>query len=108
MDYTKIIDLASKISLAGLLMVILFSGYQGAWIFGSTYKDMVADRDEWKHLAMNAAHVAAEAAPQIRTATSSKDEVLRPNATKQQVSEFLSKIQRRSRYMTEPTDAPLP
>jgi hypothetical protein len=58
MDYSKLFDIASKVSLAVVLMVILVGGVNGYWVAGSTYREMVADRNEWKNLALQGTNLA--------------------------------------------------
>jgi hypothetical protein len=109
MDYAKILDLASKISLASLLILILLGGYQGVWIYGSTYREMVADRDEWKHLAMEGAHLATKAsALSIRGISLVEPKDLTVSSSKEDVNQVLEVVRNRTHYMSEPSDAPLP
>lgn len=44
-------------SIAGLLGAILFASYSGFWVWGTEYAKLERDRDEWKQLAMKAAHL---------------------------------------------------
>ncbi len=57
MNFQQILDVSTKLSLAGVLILILVGGYQGLWVYGPTFKAMVADRDEWKQLALQGANL---------------------------------------------------
>ena len=61
MDFTKLTENLSKASLAAVLVAEMWAGMQGYWVFGSTYKDMVAQRDlaatqrdQWEQTAVKA------------------------------------------------------
>jgi hypothetical protein len=62
MDYSKLIDIASKVSLAVVLMVILIGGVNGYWVAGSTYREAIEDRNEWKKLALQGTNLAVRTA----------------------------------------------
>jgi len=64
----NIIDIGSKVSLAVVLMVILWGGIQGYWVAGTTYQSMITDRDNWRNLALQGAKIAdAVTVSKIRT-----------------------------------------
>jgi hypothetical protein len=111
MDYSKLIDTASKITLGVVLIVILVAGSQGYWVFGSTYKDAVKDRDEWKALALKGTNLAADSSNRVVSAAApAAGSVPRvgPNATRDEVAHTLDRLQTRLRPISEPTDEPLP
>jgi len=58
-------DILAAISQGGLpvfLLLIMYGGYKGYWVFGSFYQAMREDRDMWRD-------IAREAAPIIKSAT---------------------------------------
>lgn len=44
-----------------LVLVLMFTGWKGLWVFGWQYKDMKQDRDEWKEAALRGTRVAERA-----------------------------------------------
>lgn len=95
MNYAQVIDLASKVSLAVVLMVILVGGVQGYWVSGSTYKEMVEDRNEWKRLALAGTNLAVRTSlPHVvyGAGPSSGFNGVRPDATKGEVQAKLAEI----------------
>jgi hypothetical protein len=106
MDFLKVADIASKLSLVTLLVLILIGGHLGFWVYGSTYKDMTKDRDEWKTLALKGANVAALASNQtiagMRASTSLPR--ISPSASKSQVADLLHHVENRAKFVTEPSD----
>lgn len=44
----------AKVSIAGLLIVVLVLGQMGVWVWGSQLAETKKDRDEWKTLALRA------------------------------------------------------
>lgn len=65
MDYQKLIDLSTKISLATVLILILVGGWQGVWVFGPTYREAIAERNEWKALALKGARLSEAGLPHV-------------------------------------------
>lgn len=57
MDYTKLSENVSKLGLVTILLLAIFAGFQGYWVFGTTYQAAIADRDQWKTMALKALHV---------------------------------------------------
>lgn len=107
MDYGKLIDIGSKVSLAVVLIVIIYTGSLGMWVFGTQYKEMTADRDTWKQLALQGTKVAQQAArPVIGAGPTRELTPLPANPTPDDVRYRLRVIQQRSAYLTEPTDEP--
>jgi hypothetical protein len=101
MDYGKILEYAGRISVGVLLLIILWAGSAGYWVFGSQYKDVVADRDVWKELALKATQVAERTTvklgvpplPPLARASSPAD-----------VEDRLATLNSRVKYMTEPAE----
>jgi hypothetical protein len=101
MQLEQIINLTSKVGLATLLILVIIGGSQGYWVYGSTYKDMVADRDVWKELALKATQVAERTTvklgvpplPPLARASSPAD-----------VEDRLATLNSRVKYMTEPAE----
>lgn len=53
----------------GVLIIILWSGAKGGWVWGWQYKQTCQDRDDWKEVAQSLSHTAdraAEVAEKIR------------------------------------------
>lgn len=67
MDYSKFIDIGSKISLAVVLMAIIYGGSTGFWVYGSQYEEMKQQRDIWKDLALKGVKVAEQFSPKMMT-----------------------------------------
>lgn len=108
MDYTKLIDIGSKVSLAVVLMVILYGGVTGYWVAGSTYQDVVKERDTWKELALKGTKVAEQAAHTLITGPQDAQPPLPSNASPAEVNARLEVLRNKTAYKTEPTDLPLP
>jgi hypothetical protein len=112
LDLKTLIDVGSKVSLAVVLMVIIYGNIAGYWVSGSTLKDVQADRDTWKQLALKGANIATQAAHTVVTARiGDRAPTLSPLpsvATPQEVESRLNVVQARTAYKTEPTDKPLP
>lgn len=108
MDFVKVADLASKVSLATLLVLILVGGQQGFWVYGSTYKDMVADRDEWKHLALQGARLATVASNQTIAGMRAPMvlPLLPPDSDQRAVADALRHVENRTKFVTEPSAPP--
>jgi hypothetical protein len=103
MDYGKILEYAGRISVGVLLLIILWAGSAGYWVFGSQYKDVVADRDVWKELALKATQVAERTTVKL-----GGNEVPLPSLTKSaspaDVEDRLATLNSRVKYMTEPAE----
>jgi hypothetical protein len=50
--------------IAGLLLLILVTGFSGTWVYGPLYTKMEADRDEWKKVALQGLQVARQVSPE--------------------------------------------
>lgn len=53
-DTLPLIERLASAPTAVLLLVIIFAGYREWWVWGTTYRAALADRDEWKRIAMEA------------------------------------------------------
>lgn len=109
MNYEQLVNVASKLSLATLLIIILVGGYQGLWVYGPTYKQMVAERDEWKSLALKGANVATQAAQRALPVIGAAPQAMSPlprDARPDDVAARLQVVDRATSYKTEPTDEP--
>lgn len=49
--------------LVGILAFILFTGFNENWVWGNTYREVKAERDEWKRVALEGLQVAKEISP---------------------------------------------
>jgi hypothetical protein len=52
-----------NIGLVGLLSLIIITGSTGVWVWGTTYQEVKADRDEWKKTALDGLRVARDISP---------------------------------------------
>lgn len=50
-----------QLGLTGALMLALYGGYRGWWVFGRYYQEMTKERDEWKALALQGLRLAGKA-----------------------------------------------
>ena len=64
------IKFIGDVGVLGLLILIIYGGIKQKWVYGWQYREIVADRDEWKQIALRgtalaeqATHVASEKAP---------------------------------------------
>jgi hypothetical protein len=62
-DYAKLIDLASKVSLAVVLMIIIAGGVTGYWVPGTTYREALDEKNQWRDLALKGTKLAEAGAP---------------------------------------------
>lgn len=44
-----------------LLIVVLWTGARGLWVFGHVYSELLADRDRWRDLALKGTDLADSA-----------------------------------------------
>lgn len=58
MKATQWLEWIGRASATSLLAGILVSGYLGVWTWGSDYRSMRDERNEWKALALKATHIA--------------------------------------------------
>lgn len=63
MDKLFTVDNISKVGIIGLLLIILVTGSTGTWVWGTTYNEVKAERDEWKKTALDGLRVAREISP---------------------------------------------
>lgn len=66
----EILDFAQKLSTVGLstlLVLILYGGYKGIWVWGHQYQKCDADREQWKSMALHAAGLAETTASIAKT-----------------------------------------
>jgi hypothetical protein len=78
MDMSKAIEYVGRIGVAGLVTAILFLGQAGFWVYGTTYKEALAQRDEWKAIALKAllkAEASSAARPIATPAHAAGDEL---------------------------------
>lgn len=54
--------------LVGMLFLILYGSYKEIWVWGRLYREMKADRDQWKHQALKNTNL-AERAVDLATTT---------------------------------------
>lgn len=52
MEFINIIDSVNNISIIGLLLFIIYTGFKGMWVFGIAYSEMKKEKEEWKELAL--------------------------------------------------------
>lgn len=52
-DPLEILDLLDRFGVLGLLVVILYGGVRGWWVFGWVYQDKLRQAEEWKRLALH-------------------------------------------------------
>jgi hypothetical protein len=61
MDFDAIVrTVQSPLGLAGLLLVILWTGAKRWWVFGWIYEDKKRESEEWKRLALAGTNIAAK------------------------------------------------
>lgn len=58
MSATDLFELVNKGGIIAVLLLVIFTGYKGMWVFGSAHKDCVQEKLEWKRLALTSTHVA--------------------------------------------------
>ena len=58
MDSEALTVLASRLDLVAVLVLALFTGSRGAWVWGWVYAQMVRDRDDWKAMALSGTIIA--------------------------------------------------
>lgn len=56
-----IVDLITSGGLVTLLIVILYTGSRGKWVFGHQHDDLKRERDQWRTLALQAMGAAKDA-----------------------------------------------
>lgn len=55
-------QLLGPIGLTVFLLLVLFGGWKGWWVFGGTHRECIKEKEEWKELALKAAGLAEWAA----------------------------------------------
>jgi len=66
---------AEKLGIVGILFVALLGGMRKWWVWGWAYDQVVAERDEWKHLALKSFELASkvtEAAEKVATTSETR------------------------------------
>ena len=58
MDTETLPALAQRLDLVAVLVFALVSGARGAWVFGHVFRAAIADRDDWKKIAMSGTSIA--------------------------------------------------
>lgn len=106
MDYGKLIEYAGRISVGVLLILILFAGSQGFWVYGSQYREAIAERDTWKELALKGTKVASQAVQHNRALTGPPPVLpsLPKNPSPQSVNAALEFLNQQSKFVTEPEE----
>ncbi len=63
-EVERVIEIVPDLGVIGLLVVIIFGGYRGWWVFGWQYKDLLTrheklreDRDFWQEIAIRATNL---------------------------------------------------
>lgn len=69
-EASSIVDLISNAGLVGLLVLIIVGGAKRMWVFGWVYENALAEKDEWKELALSGTTVAEKAVSAAEVATS--------------------------------------
>lgn len=65
----QIVNLVSSGSIVTTLLVILYTGAKGQWVFGWVYNQEKARAEEWRSLALNGTHVLGAAVQTLESAT---------------------------------------
>lgn len=58
---TELLHWANRLTVTGLLFLILYGGSRGWWVFGWQYRLKVEEAAEWKRLALAGTQLAATA-----------------------------------------------
>ena len=58
----EIVQTISDAGLLGMLLIIVYGAAQEWWVWGWLYREMRADRDYWRDIALRAAQIAEKAA----------------------------------------------
>lgn len=53
------------VTVASLVIAILLAGSRGIWYYGTTHKDVLKERDDWKEIAISATGTVKDQAGQI-------------------------------------------
>lgn len=56
-----IIKTIGDLGVMGLLVVLMYGGIKRWWVYGWQYSEMVADRDQWKEMALRGTELAERA-----------------------------------------------
>lgn len=59
----------SGATVTSLVVAILLLGSRGVWYYGSTHRDVIKDRDDWKGIAISATATVKDQAAQIEKLT---------------------------------------
>lgn len=87
MDFSKISEYVGRVSVATLLASILIAQQMGYWVDGQTHRQMVAERDEWKSIALKATHLASNEGPHVTG-------MMPPTVSPNQVMDKLEQIEK--------------
>lgn len=105
MDWAKLIDIGSKISLASVLILAIMGNLAGYWVSGMTHKEMTSDRDAWKQLALQGAKLAVTASNQtIAGMNAPVAAPLPPSSDRKSVERVLREVGERVQYASDPTE----
>lgn len=67
MEIKDLLDVLETGGLLGLLTLIIIGGAKEWWVYGRHYRDCLADRDEWKQMALAGTELADKAVQQTIT-----------------------------------------
>lgn len=68
----QILDVAERLTVVGLLLIIMVGGFKRWWVWGWMYDEARADGAEWKGIAMTGASVAEQAVDVAASRTASR------------------------------------
>lgn len=74
----EIVQVISNTGLVGLLIIIVWGGAKGWWVYGREYKEMKQDRDEWKEAALSGTTIAERAIDTASNVVNAKKPQQRP------------------------------
>lgn len=65
MGALEVLSAISDAGVIGLLIVILYGGSKGWWVYGSHFRTMQQERDKWEALALSTTSLAERAVEKI-------------------------------------------
>lgn len=68
MDLLQLAERLASAPTVVLLLLIIFAGFKEWWVWGTTYRAALADRDEWKRIAMESTGLVRVATKAVREA----------------------------------------
>ena len=68
MDLLQLAERLASAPTVVLLLLIIFAGAKEWWVWGTTYRAALADRDEWKRIAMESTGLVRVATKAVREA----------------------------------------